>query len=85
MSYRTYLTKSGGTYIPQYVISLDKQKCIGCGRCFKACPQNVFELVEDEDEGRSYMTLGNDGNCIGCMACNKACPKGCLTFARIET
>ena len=25
---------------------IDLSKCIGCGRCFKVCPRDVFDLVE---------------------------------------
>ena len=25
-------------------INIIKEKCIGCGQCFKACPQDAFEF-----------------------------------------
>ena len=28
---------------------LNEANCIGCGRCFKVCPRDVFELVDRED------------------------------------
>lgn len=84
MGYRTYKTKGGIDFVPEFVMSIDKNKCIGCGRCYKACPQNVLSLFEDEDEGKSYMTIAYDENCIGCKACSKACPLGCLTHSPLE-
>ena len=36
---------SGETWTPSFVASLDDEKCIGCGRCFKVCPRGVLELV----------------------------------------
>jgi Nif-specific ferredoxin III len=71
------------------VESLDQSRCIGCGRCFKACPRSVFNLVEreaddDADDGFSedtamVMSIANLLECVGCQACAKACPKSCLT------
>ena len=31
--------------------SIDEEKCIGCGRCFRVCPRGVLELVGLDDEG----------------------------------
>ena len=45
------LTRGGTPYNPTFVVALDQKICIGCGRCYKVCPRDVFELVErDEDE-----------------------------------
>ncbi|MFC1925786.1 4Fe-4S binding protein [Chloroflexota bacterium] len=30
-----------------YYISLDTDKCDGCGKCVEACPYNVLEVVEN--------------------------------------
>ena len=30
-----------------YVISIDTEKCNGCGDCVEACPYGVLEIVED--------------------------------------
>ncbi len=31
-----------------FFISIDTDKCNGCGDCVNACPASLFELVEDE-------------------------------------
>jgi ferredoxin len=31
-----------------YYISIDTDKCNGCGECVTACPAGVFEVGEDE-------------------------------------
>jgi Nif-specific ferredoxin III len=45
----TGITRGGTVWMPSFVIDLNQRICIGCGRCYKACPRNVFELV-DRDE-----------------------------------
>jgi len=44
----TGLTRGGAEWVPAFIIDLNQGTCIGCGRCFKACPRDVFELVERE-------------------------------------
>lgn len=83
----TGLTRGGTPWTPQFVLELDSKKCIGCGRCYKVCPRNVFDLVErdedmDEDlddDNMMVMTLADALDCIGCGACSRVCPKDCHT------
>ena len=49
MSTITGITRGGVVWTPAFVTDLDQGKCIGCGRCFKVCPRDVFELVDRED------------------------------------
>ena len=42
---------SGEIWTPSFVASLDDQKCIGCGRCFKVCSRGVLELVGLTEDG----------------------------------
>lgn len=91
VDYITGLTRGGGTWTPQFVTALDQQKCIGCGRCYKVCPRDVFELIErtelpefedeDLDEDNAIMALKDTNDCTGCGACGRVCPKGCLSHA----
>jgi len=43
------MTRGGSAWTPAFIIELNQANCIGCGRCFKACPRDVFELVEREE------------------------------------
>jgi len=49
MSNITGITRGGTEYTPEFIMTLDQAKCIGCGRCFKTCPRDVFDLVDRED------------------------------------
>ncbi|MEL6418962.1 MAG: ferredoxin III, nif-specific [Pseudomonadota bacterium] len=96
MSEITGLTRGGEAYTPKFVMELNQASCIGCGRCYKVCPRDVFTLVErgdidadfedddddfDDDDNSMVMALSNALDCIGCEACSRVCPKNCMTHA----
>jgi Nif-specific ferredoxin III len=45
------ITRGGTEWVPAFIVDLNQNNCIGCGRCFKACPRDVFDLVEREAAG----------------------------------
>ena len=45
----TGITFGGTEWSPAYVSDLNQETCIGCGRCFKVCPRDVFDLVEKSE------------------------------------
>jgi Nif-specific ferredoxin III len=84
----TGLTRGGANWTPTFLIKLDQQTCIGCGRCFKVCPRDVFDLVEreadddshdDDEDNAMVMSIANALDCIGCGSCSRVCPKQCHT------
>jgi Nif-specific ferredoxin III len=96
MSNITGMTRGGATWEPQFVIDLNQTTCIGCGRCYKVCPRDVFELIErseldlddmemddddEDDDNMMVMAIANAMDCIGCQSCSKVCPKKCHTHA----
>ena len=32
----------------EYYITIDTDRCDGCGECLAACPEGLFELAEDD-------------------------------------
>jgi Nif-specific ferredoxin III len=94
MSTITGLTRGGSQWTPSFITDLNQNNCIGCGRCFKVCPRDVFELIDrdeldldddddfddDFDEAPGMvMSLSDINDCIGCEACSRVCPKKCLS------
>lgn len=88
----TKVTCGGREWTPRFVVSVDPERCIGCGRCYKACGRTVLELVEkpfagDDDEefddrmGNKVMSVRDRDDCIGCEACARICAKKCYTHA----
>jgi len=56
----TGLTRGGVEWTPAFVTDLNQGTCIGCGRCFKVCPRDVFELVEREGLDAADEDLDDD-------------------------
>lgn len=88
MSFITGLTRGGSEWTPAFVTGVDDETCIGCGRCYKVCPRDVFTLEErepddddDMDDVRSVMVVENAADCIGCGSCARVCPKRCHSHA----
>ncbi len=91
MSTITGITRGGIPWIPAFVTDLNQANCIGCGRCFKVCPRDVFELVDredfdldedddydDDDDGFSDDTsmVMSLKNLMDCIGC-EACSRVC--------
>lgn len=53
-------------------LSLEAERCIGCGRCLEVCPHAVFELG---DRAR----IAERGRCMECGACARNCPVGAIS------
>jgi len=85
-------TRDGSPYTPLYLTDISAETCIGCGRCFKVCPQGVMALygVNDEGEILGAVTDDDDDDFDGdlnrkimkvenpgaCIGCN-ACARVC--------
>ncbi|MHB9021885.1 MAG: ferredoxin III, nif-specific [Halothiobacillus sp.] len=91
----TGITQGGLNWIPQFVEKINDEKCIGCGRCYRACGRGVLMLMgiteegervaaDDDDAERKVMTIEHPENCIGCEACARVCPKDCYTHSAVD-
>ena len=56
-------------------IQINKNKCIGCGKCMEVCPGN---LLERDSDNKAIIKYPKD--CWGCTSCIKECPKNAIEF-----
>jgi thioredoxin reductase/NAD-dependent dihydropyrimidine dehydrogenase PreA subunit len=57
---------------------IDPARCIGCGSCVKACPEQPMHHVLGVVAGRAELVSPTD--CIGHGACRTACPTEAITL-----
>ena len=56
--------------LPQIHIEADREKCVSCGRCVRACPMGL-DVSRMAAEGSHASCT----ECIQCGACEDACPQ----------
>lgn len=50
----------------------DKNVCVACGACMKACPREAVSIY------RGCYAVVDEAKCVGCGLCTRACPAGCI-------
>jgi Nif-specific ferredoxin III len=43
-------TRDGRDWEPEFLVAINDESCIGCGRCYKVCGRNVMKLMGLTDE-----------------------------------
>lgn len=86
----TVTLPDGRSWTPRFVATIDAERCIGCGRCFRVCGRDVLQMVGLTEDGER-ITVGLDyedddeeyerkvmtiANQINCVGC-EACAKIC--------
>jgi len=59
----------------------NKDACISCSMCARACPVNCIDMITSRDENKKLKMDKMDvdtGLCISCGLCVEACPQKCL-------
>lgn len=60
-----------------YEVTVDNDKCIGCGECIDICPVEVYELQDEKS------VPVNAEECVGCESCIEVCEQEAITVRKI--
>ena len=58
---------------------VDRNKCIGCGRCYISCRDGGHQAIEFDEERKPHI-VGQ--RCVGCHLCKLVCPTGAISAAK---
>ena len=58
---------------------VDRDKCIGCGRCYISCRDGGHQAISFDEE-RKPRIIGQ--RCVGCHLCRLVCPTGAIGVAK---
>ena len=86
----TITLPDGRSWTPKFVNTINEEKCIGCGRCFRVCGRDVLQLkgvnedgeyvevaLDDDDDDAEYeKKVMTIVNQMNCVGC-EACAKIC--------
>ena len=68
---------------------IDRDKCIGCGRCYVSCMDGGHQAIGFETQGDGLQTTQGKrtpkiigSKCVGCHLCRLVCPTGAIGIAK---
>ncbi|MGD2066060.1 MAG: 4Fe-4S binding protein [Candidatus Bathyarchaeota archaeon] len=67
----------------RYSLTINKNKCVGCGICMEICPREAIEVTPtakaEGEEARAPTVTINKEKCAYCGICEAICPFGAVT------
>lgn len=60
----------------RFMMKVDEENCIGCGRCQEMCPTKTIETLETEKR-----QIQNE-ECLKCFECQDVCPVDCIEYQK---
>jgi 2-oxoglutarate ferredoxin oxidoreductase subunit delta len=61
---------------PPAKVSLDKNKCKGCGYCTEFCPRDVLAMSQEFNaKGYNAAEVVDESKCLACGLCEIICPE----------
>ncbi|RJP35037.1 MAG: 4Fe-4S dicluster domain-containing protein [Candidatus Omnitrophota bacterium] len=60
---------------PKGFVTINQERCKGCGFCVEFCPTNVLQLSQEyNSHGYHYPIAQAPEKCSGCDQCGAYCP-----------
>ena len=59
---------------------IDRDRCIGCGRCYISCQDGGHQAIAFDAETRSPRIIGT--KCVGCHLCRLVCPTSAIGITK---
>ena len=59
---------------------IDRDRCIGCGRCYVSCQDGGHQAITFDADSRQPRIAGT--KCVGCHLCRLVCPTGAIGITK---
>ena len=59
---------------------IDRERCIGCGRCYRSCSDGGHQAITFDPGTRQPRIVGT--KCVGCHLCCLVCPTGAISLTK---
>ena len=65
-------------------LTIDENRCKGCGLCVRACPKKLLELAKQKlNENWDHPEqLSAPYACVACASCARTCPDAVITIEK---
>ena len=60
--------------------NINREKCIGCGRCYTSCTDGGHQAINFDPDTRQPRIIGTKG--VGCHLCRLVCPTGAIGLTK---
>ena len=60
--------------------NINREKCIGCGRCYTSCTDGGHQAINFDPDTRQPRIIGT--KCVGCHLCRLVCPTGAIGLTK---